>query len=428
MTNEMIRRLVILGAISILGIVSTQAYWIVKAYNLKDSEFHQTVSIALGKVAETIAKLNNSDLPKQNIVERRSSNYYAVNINDGINAAVLEDNLLTEFEKNSLDIDFEYAVYDCFSKELVYGNYCQLTDGARQFERSAEMPTVKDLDYYFVVKFPSRESYLLSNIQQNILLSFLSFLALGFFIYSTWVILQQKRLSELQKDFINNMTHEFKTPISSIKVAAEVFKKNKSIQKDERLSNYAQIIIDQNERLNNQVEKVLNLAKLEGSDLKLQKTTFNLENILSKILKSETLKHQEISGFEIKKHFTKREILIEADLLHFNNIITNILDNAVKYSGGKKNIAVETVNLENEVEIRISDNGHGIENDLLKKIFTKFYRVPSGNVHNVKGFGLGLYYVKNIISAHEWDINVNSKMGEGTCFTIKIPKIRSTIK
>jgi two-component system phosphate regulon sensor histidine kinase PhoR len=421
MTNEMIRRLVILGAISILGIVSTQAYWIVKAYNLKDSEFHQTVSIALGKVAETIAKVNNSELPKQNIVERRSSNYYAVNINDGINAAVLEDNLLTEFEKNSLDIDFEYAVYDCFSQELVYGNYCQLSDGERQFERSAEMPAVKDLDYYFVVKFPSRESYLLSNIQQNILLSVLSFLALGFFIYSTWVILQQKRLSELQKDFINNMTHEFKTPISSIKVAAEVLKKNDNIQRSERLSNYAQIIIDQNARLNDQVEKFLNLAKMEGSDLKLQKTTFDLEKALQKIVKDETLKHQELKEFEIKTHFTGQEIMINADRLHFSNIITNILDNAVKYSGSNKLIALEVIQGSNNTKVKISDNGNGMDKETSKKIFTKFYRVPSGNIHNVKGFGLGLYYVKNICNAHQWDIVVDSKLGEGSCFTITIP-------
>ena len=129
MTNELIRRLVILGAISILGIGVTQSYWIVKAYNLQDHEFHQTVTIALRKVAESIAGLNNSELPKQNLIQRRSSNYYAVNINDRINAAVLEDNLIREFEQGSINTDFEYAVYDCFSQELVYGNYCHLTDG-----------------------------------------------------------------------------------------------------------------------------------------------------------------------------------------------------------------------------------------------------------------------------------------------------------
>ena len=422
MSNEMIRRLVILGAISILGIVSTQAYWIVKAYNHTDSEFHQSVSIALGDVAESIAKSNNSELPKQNIVEQRSSNYYTVNINDKINLAVLEDNLLSEFERRSISTSFEYAVYDCLSQELVYGNYCQLSEDASQFKRSENLPTFKELDYYFVVNFPSRERYILSNIQQNIFLSFLSFLALGFFVYSTWVILQQKRLSELQKDFINNMTHEFKTPISSIKVAAEVLRKNTQVQKDDRLSNYAQIIIDQNARLNNQVEKVLNLAKLEGSELKLQKTEIDLEETLNKVIDYEIIKHEGLEGFKIKKHFTGEEINILADPLHFNNIITNILDNAVKYSGTPKRIAVAVNKGDNEIIIKISDNGQGIDKESLSKIFTKFYRVPSGNVHNVKGFGLGLYYVKNICNAHGWKIEASSKLNEGTCFTISIPK------
>ncbi len=417
----MIRRLVILGAISILGIISTQAYWIVKAYNLKDSEFHQTISIALGNVAESIAKFNNSELPKQDIILRRSSNYYTVNINDNINAAILEDNLISEFEKRGIDTDFEYAVYDCFSQELVYGNYCQLTDGERQYERSDKLPAFKDLNYYFAVKFPSRESYLLSNIKQNILLSFLSVLALGFFIYSTWVILQQKRLSELQKDFINNMTHEFKTPISSIKVAADVLIKNEYIKNHERLKNYTQIIRDQNTRLNSQVEKVLKLATLEGSDFKLQKISIDLEQTLDKIINDELLKHQDIAFFDIKKYFTGEKIIIFTDPLHFNNIITNIIDNAVKYSGSPKRIGVEIVNSEDDIAINISDNGHGINKETLAKIFTKFYRVPSGNIHNVKGFGLGLFYVKNICDTQRWKIDVISQIGEGTCFTIKIP-------
>ena len=421
MTNELIRRLVILGALSIIGIGITQSYWIVKAYNLEDLEFHQTVTISLRKVAESLARLNNSELPKQNLIQRRSSNYYAVNINDGINAAVLEDNLIREFDQRSINTDFEYAVYDCFSQELVYGNYCQLTDGNRKFEKSDELPKFTDLNYYFVVKFPSRQSYLLSNIRQNLFLSFLTFLALSFFIYSTWVILRQKRLSELQKDFINNMTHEFKTPISSIKVAADVLSKNELIKKNPRLLQYAKIISDQNKRLNSQVEKVLHLAKLEGADFKLQKTTFSLEDTLRQIIKDESVKHQNIPNLIISEVYSGQEIMISADLLHFTNIISNILDNAIKYSGSVKKINFEITSLHGKVNINISDNGNGMDTEQLGKIFTKFYRVPTGNLHNVKGFGLGLYYVKNICSAHGWTIRANSQIGEGTCFTIEIP-------
>jgi len=421
MSNKMIRRLVLLGAISILGIVGTQTYWVVKAYNLKDSEFHQTVSIALNSVATKIAERNQSELPKQNIIQRRSSNYYTVNINDQISPIILEDNLISEFERRSIDTDFEYAVYDCVSQELVYGNYCQLTDGDRKFEKSAELPEVGDLEYYFAVMFPSRESYLLSNITQNVILSLMSLLALGFFIYSTWIILQQKRLSELQKDFINNMTHEFKTPISSIKIAADVLKKNDHISGDERLRNYANIISDQNQRLNNQVEKVLNLAKLEGNDFTLQRVEIDLEKTLSEILKQESLKRQDLSNYQLNKDFQTEGSVVKADPLHFNNIITNILDNAAKYSGDQKRITVQTVYTGRYIELSIADNGNGIDKEQLSKIFTKFYRVPTGNVHNVKGFGLGLYYVKNICDAHRWPIEVNSEIGDGTCFKIKIP-------
>lgn len=421
MSNELIRRLVILGALSIIGIAATQAYWIIKAYNLEDQEFHQTVTISLRKVAESIAEFNNSELPKTELIQRRSSNYYAVNINDRIDAAILEDYLIREFEQRSINTDFEYAVYDCYSQDLVYGNYCQLTDGTRQFERSEDLPKFTDLIYYFVVIFPSRQGYLLSNIRQNIFLSFLTLLALSFFIYSTWVILKQKRLSELQKDFINNMTHEFKTPISSIKIAADVLNNSHLVRNDARLSQYAQIIKDQNKRLNNQVEKVLNLAKLEGDDFKLQKETIDLKLVLGQIIDDELIKYQKDHDVHITKDFPKERLKVLADKLHFTNIMTNILDNAVKYSGKEKIINVSIKKSGTNAHLEIADNGPGIAKEDLGKIFTKFYRVPSGNVHNVKGFGLGLYYVKNICTSHNWDIDVHSQEGTGTCFSIIIP-------
>lgn len=423
MSNELIRRLVILGALSIIGIATTQTYWIIKAYNLEDHEFHQTVTISLRKVAESISKFNNSELPKQNLIQRRSSNYYAVNINDRIDAAILEDYLIREFEQRSINTDFEYAVYDCYSQNLVYGNYCQLSDATKEFKRSEDLPKFTDLIYYFVVKFPSRQGYLLSNIRQNILLSLLTLLALSFFIYSTWVILRQKRLSELQKDFINNMTHEFKTPISSIKIAADVLSNDQTIKQNERLNQYAHIVVDQNKRLNSQVEKVLNLAKLEGDEFKLQKTKIDLQKTLKQIVEGEYVKHKKEHNLEIREFYVDKKIEVLADPLHFTNIITNVLDNAVKYSRTHKIIDVAVVSENEWTVIGVSDNGNGIPPEQQSKIFTKFYRVPSGNVHNVKGFGLGLYYVKSICDAHNWHIELKSETGEGTCIKIRIPNI-----
>lgn len=421
MSNELVRRLVILGALSVIGIMATQSYLLIKAYNLEDRQFHETVSTSLRKVAEKISEFNGTELPKTNLITRRSSNYYAVNINDRIDAAILEDFLIVEFENKSINTDFEYGVYDCFSQNLVYGNYCQLTDGEQKFLRSNDLPKFTDLIYYFVVKFPQKESYLLNNMWQNILLSILSFLALGFFMYSTWVILEQKKLSELQKDFINNMTHEFKTPISSIKIAADVLIANEQLANNPRLLQYANIVKEQNVRLNSQVEKVLNIAKLEKDDFKLQKTKFDLILSLKDIVKNERIKFEKDDQILFKEEYDNKQINIIADRLHFTNIITNIIDNAIKYSGANKNIVVKTKLKSDVISVSISDNGIGIPKEQIGQIFTKFYRIPTGNLHNVKGFGLGLFYVKNICDAHGWKLDIESTLDEGSTFTIQLP-------
>jgi len=193
-----------------------------------------------------------------------------------INASVLEDFLYQEMDNHGLNTNFEYAVYDCFSKDLVYGNYCEMGEQTETKEKTEELATLDDLEYYFVVRFPSRESFLLSNMNMTLAFAAIAIVSVLFFMYSIWVIVKQKRLSELQRDFINNMTHEFKTPISSIKIAADVLAKDETILDNSRLSNYSKIIIDQNKRLNDQVEKVLNIARLEKDNLKLKKENFDL--------------------------------------------------------------------------------------------------------------------------------------------------------
>jgi len=394
MDSSLIKRLYILGGLVIIGIITVQSYWLLKTWDLKDQEFDQTVNIILRKVAEHIAEFNHIELPTLGLIQRTSSNYYAVNINSGVDANILEHYLLTEMQNHSLNIDFEYAVYDCFSKDLVYGNYCKLSDDETPEVASKSLPTFTDLDYYFVVKFPSRESYLLSNM-----------------------FLKQKRLSELQKDFINNMTHEFKTPISSIKIAADVLAKDPNLVNNDRMKRYTTIIKDQNTRLNDQVEKVLNIARIEKDNFELNIQSINLRETLSNIVEQETLRLQ---NGKITLEIDKPEVIIRADKLHFTNVVTNIIDNAIKYGNGNPEISIK-VQSENDIQISISDNGIGIDKENLKKIFDKFYRVSTGNVHNIKGFGLGLFYVHNICRAHRWILSADSTLGEGTTIKIRIP-------
>ena len=416
MTNNSIRKLLILGALLISTIIFMQGYWTWRNWQLKDLEFNQQVHIALRKVAVKLAAYNQSELPKQNLIQRISSNYYAVNINDEIDANILEDFLIRAFETQSLNTDFEYAVYDCTSDEMVYGNYCDIGESNKVANDEAVLPKFKDLEYYFVVRFPSKASVILRSLSQSLLFTVITLLALGFFIYFAFVILRQKRLSEMQKDFINNMTHEFKTPISSMKIAADVLGSNPHIQENERLQKYVDIIKNQNIRLNAQVEKVLDIARIDKDALKLHIEKVNLTEVVSEIVESFRLKIAPTDG-EIKLSKSNIDIEIEADLLHLNNVIYNMLDNATKYY--KETPKIEIVLSDSPASISITDHGVGIPEIHQKNLFNKFFRVPTGNVHNVKGFGLGLYYVKNIVDAHRWKIQVVSKEKEGTTFKIK---------
>jgi len=222
----------------------------------------------------------------------------------------------------------------------------------------------------------------------------------------------------MQKDFINNMTHEFKTPISTIKISSNVFLKNENIQKDERLLRYANIINEQNNRLNNQVEKVLQIARLEGETFELKKESLDVNVLLEKITKSVELKITQLGG-NITMNLQSNNSFINADKLHLTNIIHNLLDNAIKYCKTAPDITIETKGIDNKIELRIVDKGLGIKKEFMPQIFQKFYRVPTGDVHNIKGFGLGLFYVKNICKAHGWKIEAKSEEGKGTEFLIK---------
>ncbi len=421
MSNRLVRLIILLGGIAILGIIFIQSYWTIKNYELRDQQFHESAMIALRKVAERYANFNNSELPKSDLIQRRASNYYTVNVNSAIDVSVLEDYLLQELSARSIDTEIEYAVYDCFSDDLVFGNCCKPAEDEEADKDVVPLQTFDDLVYYFVVKFPQKRSYILSNLKQTILFNGIALLACLFFIYSMWVILKQKRLSEMQTDFINNMTHEFKTPISSIKIASEVLMKSESIMEDKRLAHYAEIINNQNQRLNQQVEKVLNLAKSEREGFKLNVESIDLNNCIRSTVKQETAKLH-LNEASIVFDLDESISTIEGDQLHLTNVIANILDNAVKYCENSPKIVITTTQNDHSITLGIRDNGIGISEENLKKIGQKFYRVHTGNVHNVKGFGLGLFYVQKIIQAHDWQLEINSKLNKGTQILIHFNK------
>jgi two-component system phosphate regulon sensor histidine kinase PhoR len=241
-----------------------------------------------------------------------------------------------------------------------------------------------------------------------------------FFGYTLTVIIRQRQLSEVQKNFINNLTHELKTPISSIAIAASVLNNEDILNSPERLFTYARIIKEQNMRLSKNVEKVLNLASLEKKRIHLNLEEINLNEILTEIAAQfkQTDFGQKAS---VKIYNIDLKVNIFADRFHFLNLMLNILENGVKYCERKPELKIAVNQKKKNIDLTVTDNGIGIPKDQRKKIFTKFYRVPTGNVHNVKGFGLGLDYVQKIVSAHKWKIKVDENPDGGSIFKLIIP-------
>jgi two-component system phosphate regulon sensor histidine kinase PhoR len=424
MKNSAINRVVILGALAIFGIIAIQAYLLMNTWDAQEKAFQEKVTIALQGVVKEYEKLGKS-INAFDIINQMTSNYWVVNINDVINQRSLEHFLKHELEAVGLREAFEYGIYNCESRKMIYGSYISYNEDEpkQTVEAKPEQLPVSakcNNQNYFGIRFPNHNSQILSNMRLTLIFSGILLVTIFFFLYAMAIILRQKRLSEMQKDFINNMTHEFKTPISTIRISTDVFLKSPEIIASPRLSQYANIIQEQNQRLNNQVEKVLQLAKIERGNFKLNLEEFNLHELVENVLNS--IKVQvEKQGGKVGCELLATMPIINADKLHLTNILHNLVDNATKYCKGAPDILLKTKTIdENRIQVQVIDNGIGISKEDLAKVFEKFYRVPTGDIHDVKGFGLGLFYTKNICDAHGWKISIESEQGKGTTVSIII--------
>ncbi len=424
--NSTIIRVVVFGALAIFGILAVQAYWIKKTWDVKEQEFHEKVTVALYKVAQHFENMG-VNVPEYDLITRPSSNYYVVNINNAIDANSLEYFLRKELEAVGLTEDFEFGIYDCSNNSMVYGDYISYgpeVDSSVVAKKKSDLPIYDKYLYYFGVRFPNRRSYILSNMGIILGSTAILMLTVAFFVYSLFVILRQKRLSELQKDFINNMTHEFKTPISTIGISANVFLKDEKVQENPRLNQYAHIVLEQSKRLNEQVEKVLQVARIERDNLQLKPERLDLRNWLEQVIPGLRINVEEREGV-LLCDLPKGSVWVKADPLHLTNILYNLIDNSLKYAG-KKGVQIQiSLRLEKagRAYLCIRDDGHGIPTKYREKVFDKFFRIPTGNVHDVKGFGLGLYYVKNICKKHGWKVSLESEEGKGTQVCIEMKSV-----
>ena len=351
----------------------------------------------------------------QNIVPRRP-------IYDRVSNNEIRFNIDNELRARNIQTSFEYGVYNedlitkvkspRFKKESGYSYQVPLFINSDGFS-----------DYDLFVTFPKKKEFILRTISLTLLLSALFiFVIILAFATALYQLIKQKKISEIKTDFINNMTHEFKTPIATINLALDSIKNPKIIDDKEKVFRYIKMIREENKRMHAQVENVLRISKLEKNQLDLSKDVFDLEEIVEDAIAHVALMISDKGGY-IKTHFKSERSEVLVSKFHFTNVITNILDNAIKYSEGEPKIDIYSENAGNNIILKIKDQGIGMGKNVQKKVFDKFYREHGGNVHDVKGHGLGLAYVKSITKDHQGSVHVESEKGKGSTFIIRLPLI-----
>jgi two-component system phosphate regulon sensor histidine kinase PhoR len=423
MARQSIRLILFLASISLIGVGFVQWFWLEKAFDMKEIQFNQSVKIALTGTAQRMLDYNHNKTKLLDPVKQLAEDYFVVRVDDIIDANLLEIFLREELQKTHLKLDYEYGIYDCSTDRMVYGNFVSQLPNSAKPSRT-DLPKWENQTYYFGVRFPSRDSTLIGQMGIWLFSSAVLAFVVIFMIIAMIMILKQKRLSEIQKDFINNMTHEFKTPLASILASAETLKNSLQAEGNmgERTSRYLGIIHTEGKRLLNQVEAVLKMANLETTRLRQERLSLT-EVVLKAVEAIEPTVNAAHGKFIL--NLPDESLYVWGDGLHLSNVISNLLENALKYNQGTPEIRISLQALGSKLLLKISDNGIGIPKDDLPKIFDKFYRVPTGNLHNVKGYGLGLYYVKSVILAHRGKISATSEIGIGTEISILLPLLSS---
>jgi two-component system phosphate regulon sensor histidine kinase PhoR len=408
----------LLGLVAIVGIIVVQLLWTRQAFTMEGKKFGQKVHVTLLQVVDRLYRYNNNEFPLKNPINKVSNDYYIVNVNNDFDADVLEYYLRSEFERANLLTDFEYAIYKCESDEMIYGNYISFNN--KEKKKSAfHFPKQKNLVYYFAIRFPNESSYLIGSMKFWLGLSILLILILVIYVYSIFTILQQKKYSELQRDFINNMTHEFKTPLSSILIASNYLAKQPEIKKDKKLEKYTEIITEQSTKLNNHVGKILDIARADNSPLVLEKKSVDVVSLLQSVSSNIQLKYPDA---KVSIDTEGKTPVIVADEFHLTNLAYNLVDNAAKYCDSLPEITIRLREDNGQLSVQFIDNGIGISKKDLAFIFDKFYRAPGRRSNEVNGFGLGLYYVKKICHLHQWEISAFNNLSKGLTVSLLIPK------
>lgn len=390
-----------MGSKNNLG-VNSNNYYNDSIYRYKENE----KSILIDEILESLYEMNRF----RNIEER-------------IENIAIDSLIKEELANRGIKTQFLYGIFDYNGNDVLRKDTLIHTQSIRMSGYWAQLfpNDIFDTPHFLSIYFPHKTGFLLKSMWMMLLTSIVLLLIIIWaFTFTIQTIFKQKKLSEIKNDFINNMTHELKTPISTISLACEALNDVDICKDDKVKQNYVGMISQENQRLGILVERVLKSATWDKTDLKLNKEKFDFHEIIKNVIENINIQIANKNGV-IHQKLNATNAQLKADKVHIINLVYNLLDNANKYSPNQPEITVSTENIREGILFSVSDKGSGIKRENLTKIFEKFYRVPTGDVHNVKGFGLGLNYVKAIVDKHQGEINVISETNKGTTFQIYIP-------
>jgi len=409
----------LLTFISLVAASSTQLLWVRNAWQLKGDQFNSKVEIVLKSVVNQL--MTSTDFGPAAAADFDPLFYSEhMDILQVVDPGVLDSLLTGVLLDIRLNEEYAYGVYRQVDEVFIMGNFAEFPNEIRQSSHWVSLTCLcQDQAYLLAIYFPFQESVVMNNMMILPVMSGLFLMVLVFsFFFTIYSLLQQKKLSDIKTDFVNNMTHEFKTPISTISISSEMLIKDQVMNNPERIKKYAKIIFDENARLKNQVEGVLQIAVLEKNDNKLKMKELDVHEIIRECIKNFTVQVLERKG-RITSRLNASDHTITADRVHFSNIINNLLDNAKKYSPENPEIEISTTNFKGRIHINVSDKGIGISKDNQQHVFKKFHRLQTGDIHDVKGFGLGLFYVKTMVEEMGGSIALTSELSKGSSFVLK---------
>jgi two-component system phosphate regulon sensor histidine kinase PhoR len=409
----------------VISVANLNPLWVQEHERIqKDKQFKQ-----VKKMLEADSLENAPHDKKPNVIENLAEEYRKSDepLDKRLNNFWIDSLLRFELHNRGITLPFSYEVSTANSDSLIFSSAMD-TKGAKPefipantYQKAIFSNELINDPGKIKISFPQKNSFILGNMTATMgTTGGLIFVLIFCFGYTIFSILRQKKISEMKIDFINNMTHEFKTPVSTIMIASEALKDDEIADDKTRVARLANVIYEENVRLGSHIERVLNIARIERNDFKLDKKPLDVNEMITIVLDSMALKMQKCNA-GITLNLDAERAVIVADELHFSNVMFNLIDNAIKYSTNAPEIAITTLNKNGHVVIRVADKGIGMNRDQQAKIFEQFYRIPTGNLHDVKGFGLGLSYVNTIVKRLDGTISVRSEKEKGSEFELKFP-------